>query len=68
VVQKGGLDSRLFLRNRELTELKQHDKSTELIEGDESLVELLANRFGLHFPLDTRFRIPTSAVETDVRD
>jgi N-hydroxyarylamine O-acetyltransferase len=57
VVQKGGLQSRLFLRNRELTELKQHDKTTEQVEGDESLVKLLAQRFGLNFPSETRFPI-----------
>jgi N-hydroxyarylamine O-acetyltransferase len=57
VVQKGGLESRLILRNRELTELKPTEKSTEPVEGDEALLELLAKRFGLHFPAETRFPI-----------
>jgi N-hydroxyarylamine O-acetyltransferase len=68
VVQKGGLESRLILRNRERTLLKRTDKTTELIEGDLALVELLANCFGLHFPLDTRFPIETLAVEAGVKE
>jgi N-hydroxyarylamine O-acetyltransferase len=68
VVQKGGLESRLILRNRELTVLKRTDKTTELIEGDLALVELLANRFGLHFSLDTRFPIESLAVEAGVKE
>jgi N-hydroxyarylamine O-acetyltransferase len=58
MVQKGALTSRLILRNRELTELKPLEKTTEAIEGDVALLELLAIRFGLHFPAGTRFRLP----------
>jgi len=55
IVQKAGLESRLFLRNRELTEMSPSQRKTELVEGDETLITLLANRFGLHFPSGTRF-------------
>jgi N-hydroxyarylamine O-acetyltransferase len=67
VVQKGNSSSRFILRNRELTELKPPAKTTEPVEGDEALLELLANRFGLNFPKGTRFPIQTPAVEAGVR-
>jgi N-hydroxyarylamine O-acetyltransferase len=68
VVQRGTLSSRLFLRNRELTELKPPEKTMDLIEGDEPLVDLLASRFGLIFPRETRFPILTSAAEAGARN
>jgi N-hydroxyarylamine O-acetyltransferase len=67
VVQKGTLSSRLILRHRELTELKPPDKTTELIERDDALLELLANRFGLNFPPETRFPIQAPAVDVGVK-
>jgi N-hydroxyarylamine O-acetyltransferase len=59
VVQKGTLNSRLMLENRELIELKPQEQTTELIQSDDDLLHLLANRFGLHFPPETRFRPPS---------
>ena len=47
-------------RNRELTELKPPSKTIEFVESDEALLELLATRFGLHFPREIRFRISSS--------
>jgi N-hydroxyarylamine O-acetyltransferase len=67
VVQKGTLSSRLILRHRELTELKPPDKTTALIEGDEALLKLLANRFGLNFPRETRFPSQSPAVDVGVK-
>ena len=63
VVQKGTLSSRLILRNRELTELKPPETTTQTIDGDLALLELLADRFGLQFPPDTRFPIHMPALE-----
>jgi N-hydroxyarylamine O-acetyltransferase len=68
VVQTGTLSSRLILRNRELTELRPPETTIETVDNEEALLELLANRFGLHFPAETRFPIPASAVETAVRE
>jgi N-hydroxyarylamine O-acetyltransferase len=59
IVQKGGLESRLILRNRELTEWTQHEKNTSQVEDEEAVIALLAGRFGLHFPPETRFPIRT---------
>ena len=63
VVQKGSLSSRLILRNRELTEIKPPETTIQTIDGDQALLELLADRFGLQFPPDTRFPIHMPALE-----
>lgn len=51
-----GPEIRLSLRNRELTEMRGQERITRRIEGDEALLELLAERFGLVLPTGSRFR------------
>lgn len=47
---------RYVLRGRQYTEGRSHEMTTRTIATDEELLTLLAARFGLHFPADTRFR------------
>jgi N-hydroxyarylamine O-acetyltransferase len=60
IVQKGSLNSRLSLRNRELTEVTPLGTTVAtLADDDDALLDLLADRFGLEFPRETRFpRLP----------
>lgn len=48
--------SRWVLRNRELFEIGGRDSSRVVLEDDDSLLSVLAERFDLHFPPGTRFR------------
>ena len=57
IVQKAGLESRVFLQNYLLTEMSPREKTLHTVEGEEALIDLLANRFGLHFPSGTRFEV-----------
>ncbi len=60
IVQKGSLNSRLSLRNRELTEVTPLGTTVATFaDDDDSLLDLLADRFGLELPRGTRFpRLP----------
>jgi N-hydroxyarylamine O-acetyltransferase len=57
VVQKGTPISRLILRDRELTEVTPDQSTSEILHDDQALLDVLANRFGLAFPKETRFPI-----------
>lgn len=53
-----------LLRNRELTTVRQGDKSVTQIDDDEALLRVLAETFGLIFPSGTRFNPPGSPAST----
>ena len=55
IVQKGSLSSRLSLRNRELTEVTALGTTVATLADDDGLLDLLADRFGLELPPETRF-------------
>ncbi|CCF84842.1 arylamine N-acetyltransferase family protein [Nitrolancea hollandica] len=48
--------SRWVLRNRELAEIGGRDSSPVVLDDNDSLLSVLAERFNLHFPPGTRFR------------
>lgn len=48
--------SRWALRNRELIEIGGRDSSPKIVDDDDTLLAVLAERFDLHFPVGTRFR------------
>jgi N-hydroxyarylamine O-acetyltransferase len=56
IVQKGSLSSRLNLHNGELTEVTPAGTTVATVAEDDSLLGLLADRFGLELPPKTRFR------------
>jgi hypothetical protein len=45
-----------MLRNRELTEERPGEITTEILWDDAALINVLAELFDLHFPAGTRFR------------
>ena len=57
IAQQNGLHSRLILRNRELTEVKPGEETIQTLSDDGAIITVLADRFGLHFPPETRFPI-----------
>ncbi len=58
-VQRLGTEGTLVLRWRRLTEVRDGESMTRVIEDDEELLEVLRNRFGLDLPAGTWF--PTLA-------
>jgi hypothetical protein len=56
VVQRQNGQARWMLRNRELTEERPGDVTTETLWDDAALIAALAELFDLHFPAGTRFR------------
>ena len=59
IVQKGTREARWSLLNYELTEETPAGITTQSIENDDALRDVLANRFGLFFPTGTQFPIQT---------
>ena len=60
MVQLAGA-KRVLLQNRKLIEQRPEESPVErMIEGDEGLLEVLAERFGLRFPAGTRFPLEES--------
>jgi N-hydroxyarylamine O-acetyltransferase len=56
VVQQPGKDARWTLVNRTLTEWKPDGSKVEtVLPGDDAILTVLAERFGLEFPAGTRF-------------
>lgn len=55
-VQRSTTETRYQLRNRELTIVHGQDVTVEAVDGDEALLAVLAETFGLEFPAGTRFR------------
>jgi N-hydroxyarylamine O-acetyltransferase len=55
IVQRSTLDTRFLLRNRELT-LVCGEQTTTRTLGEEEVLRVLAESFGLAFPAGTRFR------------
>ncbi len=55
VVQRQNVRGRLSLVNRELTEEEGGRETARTLEDDAALLEVLADRFDLHFPRGTRF-------------
>jgi N-hydroxyarylamine O-acetyltransferase len=56
LVQRQNGQARWTLRNRELTEERPGDVTTETLWDDAALIDVLAELFDLHFPASTRFR------------
>jgi N-hydroxyarylamine O-acetyltransferase len=56
IVEGQTAEVRRSLRNRELTEEKPGEVSTETLWDDAALLGVLADLFGLHFPEGTHFR------------
>jgi N-hydroxyarylamine O-acetyltransferase len=54
-------EARYVLRGRELTVQRATGTSRRPVEGDEELLLVLAETFGLHFPPGTRFGLPLAA-------
>jgi N-hydroxyarylamine O-acetyltransferase len=54
LVQQTGLESRIMLLNRELTEQRPEGRTTTILPDDDAILTALADRFGLHFPRGTR--------------
>jgi arylamine N-acetyltransferase len=50
-----GPKARRTLVNRRLIERRPEGSSETLLPDDEAILETLASRFGLHFPVGTRF-------------
>ena len=61
VVQRTSLDARWILRDRELTEQRPDRQTTTVVADDNALLLTLADVFGLHFPVGTRFPIASSS-------
>lgn len=57
-VQMPSRAGRAMLRNRELMVDDGRSVVTRTLSGDEELLKVLGETFGLHFPADTRFRAP----------
>ena len=55
-VQRQGREMRLYLLNRQISEVRGAERRETLIEGDATLLDVLAERFGLVLPPGTRFR------------
>ena len=51
-------EARFVLRGREFTVVRGGEESRRMIEGDESLLQVLSEVFGLHLPPGTRFPGP----------
>lgn len=56
--QLPGPEMRLVLRGRQLFEHRPDTVTSCEVDGDEEVLEVLAERFGLSFPAGTRFRPP----------
>lgn len=55
VVARPGKESRITLRNLQLFDQTPEGITESTVPDDDALLELLATRFGLHFPAGTRF-------------
>jgi len=55
VAQRPGIEARLLLVNRQLTEQRPDGVSESTLPDDDAVLETLAERFGLRFPAGTRF-------------
>jgi N-hydroxyarylamine O-acetyltransferase len=55
MVQLPGAEGRLLLQNRKLIEQRPEGSAESVVEGDEALLEVLRERFGLRFAAGTRF-------------
>ena len=55
IASRPGTESRMTLRNRQLFEQTPAGTSESTISDDDALLEVLDQRFGLHFPPGTRF-------------
>jgi len=55
LAQRPGIDVRLMLRNRHLIERTPKGGSVTELPDDEAILAVLAERFDLHVPADTRF-------------
>lgn len=57
-VQLPGTERRMILRNCDLVEDRGDDEITRVVSGDDELLQVLRDSFGLSFAEGTRFRIP----------
>jgi len=55
LAQKPGIESRLTLANRRLTEQKPSGASETVLPDDAAILDVLSSRFDLRFPAGTRF-------------
>lgn len=56
IAQLAGVKKRKILKNRELTEVETTGQRIQKIAGDEQLLEILREHFGLNFPAGTTFQ------------